>query len=211
MSTTPKKTYKLGTFMRSIHLTHTFDVLDEFQSLLEFAWSQSEKRLREEYEGMTAYGFENEHAITDFRSFLEDDFHQLGEVKKLGDALAISALYRQVETQIRRVVGSTFPDANNKKKDKILLGKAVPEIDCSKLPGFDALNELRMLNNCIKHAGSKADAKLASAYPAWIENEELADLNKAYARLKPLAHQYLRAFIDEAYDRSSAFEASPAK
>lgn len=211
MSTTPKKSFSFGRSLRTIHLLHSFDVLDEFHSLLHSAASQSEKHLREQYEGLSADSFENEGEMEAYQSFLEDDFYQLGEAKKLGHALAISGLYRQVETHIKRVIGSTFPDIGQKKIGKILLGVPQLEIDGSKLVGFEAVDELRMLNNLIKHAGSKADADLANKYPVWVKNAELLDLDKAYERLKPLVKQYMRAFVIEAHDRSTAFETAPAK
>lgn len=34
MSTTPKKSFSFGRSLRTIHLLHSFDVLDEFHSLL---------------------------------------------------------------------------------------------------------------------------------------------------------------------------------
>ncbi|WP_154845760.1 hypothetical protein [Pseudomonas fluorescens] len=211
MSNMPKKPFSFGQTLRFIHLNHSFDVIDEFQVHLDSAWSQSEARLRKEYEGLSADGFDNELDMEDYRSFLEDDFYQLGEVKKLGQALALSGLYRQFETQVIRVLGSTFPNMGKAKKANILRGISEPEIDCSKLVGFAAVDELRLLNNIIKHAGSKASAELATKYPNWVENTELADLDKAYARLKPLVKQYTHAFVNEAYDQSVAFEAAPAK
>ena len=211
MSITPKKPFSFGHTLRYVHLNHSFDVIDEFQMHLDSAWSQSEARLRKEYAGLSADGFENEHDMEDYRSFLEDDFHQLGEVKKLGQALALTGLYRQLETQVMRVLGSTFPDMGNAKKANILRGIPEPEIDSSKLVGFTAVDELRLLNNIIKHAGSKVSTELATKYPNWVENFELADLDKAYARLKPLVKQYTRAFVNEAYDQSAAFESAPAK
>ncbi|PHN43103.1 hypothetical protein AO254_18335 [Pseudomonas syringae] len=211
MSTTPKKSFSFGRSWRTIHLLHSFDVLDEFHSLLHAAASQSEQNLRDQYEGLSPDSFENDEQMEAYRSYLEDDFYQLGEAKKLGHALAISGLYRQVETHIKRVLGSTFPDIGPKKISKILLGVPQSEIDGSKLLGFAAVDELRMLNNLIKHAGSKADADLAKKYAGWVENAELNDLDKAYERLKPLVKQYMRAFVNDAYDRSTAFEAAPAK
>lgn len=206
MSKTPKKAFNLRKIMRTIHLEHSFDVLDEFHSLLRSAAMHSEKRLQEEYEGITPANFEYELDMEDYRSILVDDFHQLVEVKKLGHALAISGLYRQVETHIKRVLRVTFPDIGKNKIKKIVSGEPQAEIDGSVLDGFDAVNELRMLNNLIKHAESIADVELANAYPGWVAGKELHDLDKAYDRLKPIVKRYVRAFVHEAYARSDAFE-----
>ncbi len=190
---------------------YSFNVLDEFHSLLSYAAIQSENRIREQYEAIRAENFENEDHLEGYKACLEDDFHQLEEAKKLGHALAITGLYRHVETQKRRVLKTTFPDMGKKKVDKIVSGDPQNEIDCTKLIGFAAVDELRMLNNLIKHAGSKADADIAKKYSGWVENMELQDLDKAYERLKPLVKQFMRAFVNEAFDRSPAFEAAPAK
>lgn len=189
----------------------SFDVLDEFHSLLRSAANQSEKHLREQYEGLSSDSFENEGEMEACQAFLEDDFYQLGEAKKLGHALAISGLYRQVETHIKRVLKSAFPAIGKNKIGEILRGIPHSEIDGSKLESFEALDELRMLNNLIKHGGSKVDADLAKKYPVWVENTELHDLDKVYDRLKPLVKNYMRAFVNEAFDRSDAFETAPPK
>lgn len=211
MSTTTKRPSSFGQMARSFHLAHTFGVLDEFQSMLDSAWAKSEKRLRTKYEGLSPDGFQTEHDMEEYRTFLEDEFYQLGEVKKLCDTLSIAGLYLQVETQVKRVLGSTFPEMSKRNIAKVLRGEAAEEIDCTNLAGFDAVNELRMLNNIIKHAGSKADDALALKYPVWVANEELVGLDKAYERLKPLVKAYLRAFTNEAYDRSDLYDDQPHK
>lgn len=196
--------------MRNMQLAYSFDVLDQFHDLLQTAANESEKRLQAEYDGLSPDSFECESHMEAYRSYLDDDFYQLGEAKKLGQALAITGLYRQVETQVKRALRPTFPDMGRKKIEKILRGIPQPEIDSSKLASFDAVNELRMLNNLIKHADSRIDKELATAYPIWVENAELHDLDKTYDRLKPLIEKFIHAFINEAYDRSDAFEAAPA-
>lgn len=197
--------------MRNMQLAYSFDVLDQFHDLLQTAANESANRLQAEYDGLSSESFECESHMEAYKSYLDDDFYQLAEAKKLGQALAITGLYRQVETQVKRALRPTFPEMGKNKIEKILLGIPQKEIDSSKLVGFDAINELRMLNNLIKHADSRVDKKLATAYPTWIENSELHDLDKAYDRLKPLVEKFIHAFINEAYDRSDAFEAAPAK
>lgn len=209
MSTTEKKSFSFGQSLKIIYLMQDFDVLDEFHSLIHSAATQSEKRLNEQYECLNAASFEDESEMEAYQAFLEDDFHQLGEAKKLGHALAITGLYRQVETHIKRVLKSTFPDMGKGKIGKILRGEPQSEIDGSKLVGFDAVDELRMLNNLIKHANSTVDTDLAKKNPAWVEKDQLHGLDNAYERLKPLVKQYMRAFVYEAFDRSTAFEVAP--
>lgn len=206
MSATGKKPYTFGRNIKAIQLQYSFDVLDQFHEILQTAVSQSQRKTQEIYDGLNPNSFECESHMEAYQSYLEDDFYQLGEVQKLAHALALSALYRQIETQTKRVLRVTFPAMGKGKIDLIVSGKPQSEIDVSTLVGFAAVEELRLLNNIIKHADNKVNDKLAAVNPIWEKNSELKDLDKTYERLKPLVRDFMRAFINEAYDRSEEFE-----
>lgn len=209
MSTTVKTGYRYGQLLKSIHLQHNCDVLDEFHSLLHSVCAQTEQSLAARYKGISPEDFEHEDDLEAYSSYLEDDFYQLEEAKKLGHALAIMGLYKQVETHINRVLRATFPDIGKGKRKSILIGDPQTEINGSKLAGHAALNELRLLNNLIKHNDSIANSELVSANPMWVAGTELQGLDVAYERLKPLVSQYMTAFVTEAYANTKEFGSPP--
>ena len=66
-------------------------------------------------------------------------------------------------------------------------------VDIKTLPGWDAVDEVRLVNNAIKHAGRVSD-ELAKGYPKqWAAGQPLGDLAGTYARLRPNITIYLTA------------------
>lgn len=62
-----------------------------------------------------------------------------------------------------------------------------------KLPEFNAVNELRLLNNAIKHEGV-ISKQLAKNYPHHGQfGDELTDLSISFERLEPIACKYIKA------------------
>jgi hypothetical protein len=57
------------------------------------------------------------------------------------------------------------------------------------LQGFPEINEIRLINNAIKHDG-KVNRALA-AYPGWVIGDELKNLDAAFSRLAPGAKLYM--------------------
>lgn len=62
-------------------------------------------------------------------------------------------------------------------------------IDLEAVPGFSAIDEVRLINNAIKHEG-KVTAVLAN-YPGWTKGQELQNLGPAFERLAPRVPEYL--------------------
>lgn len=203
-----KKNQGLGPLMKLMHLSFNTDVLDEFRDHFYRSISAQEQTLRESYGGVSASDFEHEQDFEGFASSLEDDYHQAQEVKSLGEELSIVGLHRLVEIQISKVLRGTFPGLSPAKKQDLVAGKS-GVIDCPSLAGYDAANELRMINNCVKHNSSVIDNKLATAFPAWIECEPLEDLGTHYSRLKPRVIEYITAFVNEAHAKTTVFTSAP--
>lgn len=68
-------------------------------------------------------------------------------------------------------------------------------INIERIPHYRAVNELRLLNNAIKHAG-RVTAELAREYPRWTQYKELAALGAAYDRLKRHVPSYVFRFAE---------------
>ncbi len=204
-----KKNQGRGALMKLMHLSFNTEVLDEFRDHFHRSISSQEKSLKESHGSVSAEDFEDEQDYESYLSSLEDDYHQAQEVRSLGEELSIVGLHRLVEIQISKVLRGTFPGLAPAKKQDLIAGKT-GVIDCPSLAGYDAANELRMINNCVKHNSSVVDKKLATAFPAWIEREPLEDLGTHYSRLKPQVIEYITAFVNEAHAKTTAFTSAPA-
>ena len=128
---------------------------------------------------------------------LIDEHYFLDEAKKLSHELAIIALYKKIEITTNRVVSIAYPDISSKSLYRIdQLKKELTKkgIQIDSLPHYAAMDEVRCLNNDIKHNGVVSD-KLA-LYPCWIKGSSLQDLEVAYTRLAPLCSLYMIELVD---------------
>lgn len=122
----------------------------------------------------------------EMQEFLADDLHELEGVTELTDQLAIVALYRVVELTRGRIVTRKFGAAVQGKAYHIgKLGDFLAKqgVDLAQVPHAKPMDELRLLNNAVKHSG-RADDKLAKSFPRWKKGEQLKKLGQAYERLK---------------------------
>ncbi len=123
-----------------------------------------------------------------------DDFAQLEEFAWLSSEFAIIGLWRCVELYrkdaIKHALGSDAVQGlfNHKEFQKKLRSQGIEE---SQICCAEHVDELRCLNNAIKHERRVSD-ELAK-FPRWKDKEgkELGDLKRHYARLRPRAKQYL--------------------
>ena len=63
-------------------------------------------------------------------------------------------------------------------------------IDIKRTPHYRAVNELRLLNNAVKHAG-RVTAELAREYPRWKQGRKLTGVGAAYERLRRPVPSYI--------------------
>jgi hypothetical protein len=127
------------------------------------------------------------------QEFLADDLHELDGISDLADQLAIVALYRVVEINTGRILAHRFGAAARGNASYVgRLRKLLKQhgVDIERIPHYRAVNELRLLNNAIKHAGH-VTAELASEYARWKQDQELTGLGAAYERLKGRVPSYI--------------------
>lgn len=132
---------------------------------------------------------------------LREEHFFLDESLSLAHELSIVALYKKIEISTKRAVTTAFPDVTAHSLFKIKDMKSALKrkgIDIEKLPNFKAFDELRCINNDVKHSG-QVGAELA-AY-RWKAGEKLGDLDVAYKRLAPLAAQYVNELVGELLQR----------
>ena len=134
----------------------------------------------------------------EIQEFLADDIYELDKISDLADQLAIVALHRVVELSTQRILMHKFGAAAGRKASyidalrKFLKGH---DIDIERIPHYRAMNELRLLNNAIKHAGH-VNPQLAAEYSRWTLGEELTQLGSAYDRLKRHVPSYVFRFAE---------------
>jgi hypothetical protein len=133
------------------------------------------------------------------QEFLADDLNELDAISDLADQLAIVALYRVVEINTGRILAHKFGAAARRNASYIKALRAFlmqqQGINIERIPHYRAVNELRLLNNVIKHAGH-VTAELGNEYPRWKQDKELAGLGAAYERLKVRVPSYIFRFAE---------------
>ncbi len=130
-------------------------------------------------------------------SLHEDDHYFLEEAEKLSAELAIVALYKKIEITTKSAVLIAYPDIPSKDLfpiDKLKKALKAKNILIVQLSHYAAMDEVRCLNNAIKHSGL-VSGELAK-YPVWKKGTTLSDLHDAYQRLAPLCVLYMGELVD---------------
>lgn len=141
------------------------------------------------------------------------DIELLIATSDLGDELTILALFKTVEIQAIRFIKNLKPSLSvfqpkkeGKRKGqekKFFLSEILQELKekqfISSIRYENSYNELRLLNNSIKHQGL-VNKDLAEIFPKYgNEDDELKDLDKAYTRLKPEIKFFFADLFDNVY------------
>jgi len=126
-----------------------------------------------------------------------DDLAELDIISALANEFAIIGLYRVVEVFRGRVLRARYgPATPNGAYIQRVRGFLLKHygIDFDRIPHHRAVDELRLLNNAIKHDAAIVSAELAHAFPRWKKGKRLTGLDAAYERLKNHAASYIFAF-----------------
>ena len=118
-----------------------------------------------------------------------DDVPQLKEFAWLYSEFAIIGLWRCIELyegRSKKYIRSLHKQSAIRAALDIIIKDEDKKISCAQ-----SVNELRCLNNAIKH-GRRVSEKLAE-FPLWKhkKGDELGDLERHYLRLRPFAKRYL--------------------
>ena len=110
------------------------------------------------------------------------------------DDLCILALHKKLEITIKKLVIKFYPTLKASELYKIdYLKKELP-FDIASFSSYAAADELRLINNAIKHNG--AVSKALAKYTGWIEGQPLIDCGSAFSRLAPGIETYVGEFCD---------------
>lgn len=125
---------------------------------------------------------------------LTDEWYELENTLALAEQWPIVALYRVTEATTLSILSHT-PFASKVPKsiyrfDALRRVLKDHQVALDRVPHFAAANELRLLNNAIKHSG-KVTAELAEFSPRWQFGAVLDHLGEAFDRLRPRVPRYL--------------------
>jgi hypothetical protein len=110
------------------------------------------------------------------------------QILLLADELMFLGLYRFIEIERIRVLNQAFPRiCASRRCSYSRLVEHFPWL--KQLYGSSQINEIRLINNCIKHSG-KVSRELANFNNIWKESEAITGLRHAYERLAPYVGAY---------------------
>lgn len=174
-----------------------YEAVDRMRSALSgFAWREHED-ITERQSNLNRDDLSNEEEYME-TSWLQDEDAFVDEIVELGDELAIVGIYKLLEIHTKRVVRAAFPDIDGRslfRFDTLIEAFRDKGVDLTSVTNFSEVDELRCLNNAIKHTGT-VSSELAS-YPDWTQGETLSDLGKVYERLAPQVQDYVRDLTDK--------------
>lgn len=186
------------------------DTLDDFRSHLEISLRQELKSLEREHAAAGAGAdLEQDPDLTEeYRSHLESLMESTKEVLQLGYELSIVALYRRVETHLNKVLRNTFPKSAGLASSSDQLKAKHPFI--ATLPNLAAFDELRLLNNDVKHGDGLVSKRLAMRFPGsgWVEGAPLEGLDTHLQRLQPKVESFIQEFVTGCYAEMRAAASS---
>ncbi|MFH2140546.1 MAG: hypothetical protein ABII63_07090 [Pseudomonadota bacterium] len=177
--------------------------IDEFLEHLNVSVNRRIQRLEDEYNNLTVDQFEDPRDIDAYRYHLGETISSSYAAKALGDELSIIALYKKVESQTGRVVKQLIPAAAHK---NLYVFKQLCEVlpfDIKTINGFASFNELRLLNNSIKH-GEIVSQELADNFPIWKVGAEFVELDSAFTRILPGVEIYVSELVESVYALSKS-------
>lgn len=117
-------------------------------------------------------------------SFLDDELYFLEETQEMADCLLVSALYSRLEILVKRLCRIGVQGANSRdlfRFEKVVECLQNVGINIRTIPEYETVDELRCLNNAIKHQG-KAGPELAKF--GWTIGDPIKGISDSYDRFE---------------------------
>lgn len=183
----PRRKIQIRAFLRQF-AENEVDTIDSFRTHVYGAADAQRRAIERGADDLPA----------EVQEFMADDLYELEAISKLADQLAIVALHCVVEINTGKILTHKFGATAGRNASYIArLSDFLRQhgINIKRIPHYRAVNELRLLNNAIKHAGH-VTADLANEYPRWKRGQELDGLGPAYERLKGRIPSYILRFAE---------------
>lgn len=136
-----------------------------------------------------------------------DERWLLDEAQSQAEQLSIVGLYRTVEFLTKKIISRPYYGHKAKIKEchdwcklKKNLEKDFFGFDLSNIVSYDTVDELRRLNNAIKHNDGVVTAKLAE-FSGWKEGEKIRNLRPHFDRFAAHIPKYLADFTEKLNDQ----------
>lgn len=177
--------------------------IDYIDKLLEQVDNQNHsdsKKLKKSLDKAKPKNFLSDNDYNSYVDSLIDDFDILKEVNLLSSQLAIVALYRIVEIRTKSILKRHLNNSKNinsvfQYKNLIKLLKKEFGIELKNIKGFSTIDELRCLNNSIKHQGV-VSVEL-SKFHGWKLNEKIGDTTDSYNSFSKVVPSYLFCLCEQ--------------
>jgi hypothetical protein len=122
-----------------------------------------------------------------------DEAYELSDVGALFTQLSVIALYAVVEIRTKSLLAVKAAPADVHKAFKVKelkkLFKKHSGIALENVRDFATIDELRCLNNAIKHSGYVSDE--LGGFQGWTSGDRIGDVRPAVARIRPIVARYL--------------------
>jgi hypothetical protein len=127
---------------------------------------------------------------------ISDESYVNQQTTDLIGEMQIIALYKTVEIAIKRMLKASDLFTEKQLESFFRISKLKKQIknkvcDLTTLQGYGEYDELRCINNCIKHSG-KVNKEL-SVYSGWYEGDPINEFHPTYQRLK----SNVKSFVSE--------------
>ena len=164
------------------------EYLEDFRNLMRRGRREKADDLEERLDDIDPTG--------EYADVLADEKQVLVEIQDLADEMAIIGLYRIVELNLKKLALHLYssgdrPELRNTGAVRSKL-KSDYNLDINNIGKFEHIDELRVLNNAIKHQREVTE-ELAK-FDGWTEGNSLENLDDAFNRLKPAVQEYLENF-----------------
>jgi hypothetical protein len=163
---------------------------DSMQSIA----TSRERALQKELATLDQSSFDTAEEFQGYVAHLQADQEFMSEVGKLTDELVILALHKKLEITIRKLLTRFYPALKESELHKIDYLRKNLRFDIATLPSFAFADELRLINNAIKHQGI-VTAALAK-YPNWVKGRPLDLCGDAFERIAPEIGNYIEEFCE---------------
>jgi hypothetical protein len=150
-------------------------------------------KLGKEIKSLKKNQFKDEDDYEAYVNTQSSDYEILEDIKCLSEQLAIVAIYRIVELNMKKILLWRYPKEEVEKLKRIdYIAKRLSKdgIKLEGVPHYKAVNEIRLLNNAVKHENKVT--KDLEKYRGYKEGNELTNLGRAFNRLSLKVPRFLR-------------------
>ena len=174
------------------------EILKEFLQLFSRKIKEEKKLLEQRESELKNKTSEDSASFEIYMDILADEYAMLDWINDFGEQLSIVGLYRIVESGTKSIFRWLYQGSDKKTQCVYLWGsqhdilKKDPRLkyDLKTTRGYVAMNEIRCLNNVIKHNNGVVDEEL-SDFPNWQEGDKIKGVGRAFERLASYVPLYL--------------------